>query len=149
MKPGLEMMLPGLAGTLALRVLPELPPESYAVGDTRLTAALLLMIAQQAEKAADVLANENAAMRALFARAADTPLEKVQRAQLRTAAGTSDPNLRITTLEAGNAALTALLITLHADVEARAEPWAQEIDQAIWAIIIKGSVDRMLELPAV
>jgi hypothetical protein len=149
MKPGLEMMLPSLAGTLALRVMPELPPESYAVGDTRLTAALLLMIAQQAEKAADILASENAAMRAVFALAAEAPLNEALRAQLEAAAGTTDSNLRITVLEAGNAALTSLLITLHAEVEPRSELWAQELDRAIWAILVKGTADRMLELPAV
>jgi hypothetical protein len=133
MKPGLEMMLPSLAGTLALRVMPELPPESYAV----------------AEKAADILASENAAMRAVFALAAEAPLNEALRAQLEAAAGTTDSNLRITVLEAGNAALTSLLITLHAEVEPRSELWAQELDRAIWAILVKGTADRMLELPAV
>jgi hypothetical protein len=149
MKPGLEMMLPGLAGTLALRVMPELPPESYAVGDTRLTAALLLMIAQQAEKAADILVNENVAIRRLFAQAALAPLDAAFSAQLKAAAGTTDTNLRITVLEEGNAALTSLLITLHAKIEAHSEPWAKDINQTIWQLLVKGAADRMLELPSV
>jgi hypothetical protein len=149
MKPGLEMLLPGLAGTLAMRVMPELPPDSYALGDARITGALLLMIAQQAEQAADVLATENAAVRALFADAARAPLAPKFVEALAVAAATKDESLRITALEAGNAALTALMITLHAEVETRSEAWAQALDRSIWAILRKGAEARMLELPSV
>ncbi len=142
MKPGIDQMLLSAVTTLATRIRPELSDESYAAGDAGMVAANLILVMQMAESTADTLFRENAAMRAMFARVSGKVGDPL-REPLATAAQTEDANLRISTLEAGHAALSALLIDLHT--------WAEAHDPAlnaeIWSLLSQGAADRMLEMP--
>lgn len=147
MKPTMDHLLISMATTIGTKIIPEMPETSYALGDAKMVAALAVLLAQEVDRAADVLVRENAAIRALFARAAEMPVGPL-RAQLAQAAVTTDANLRVSLLEANNAALRTLLIDLHALAEAREANWAVRLDYRIWTILKQGAQDRMLVLPS-
>lgn len=147
MKPGLDHLLLAIAGTVGGRIIPEMPEASYALGDAKMVAGLAVLLAQEADRAADVLVRENAAIRALFGEAADMPTPLTDR--LTEAAQSADANLRLNTLEAGNAALKTLLIELHILAEDSAEDWAAPLNADIWTILKQGANDRILVLPSI
>lgn len=148
MKPGIDQLLMSVATTLATRILPELGPESYATGDARMSAALAVMVAQEADRAADTLVRENRAMRALFARSQALPLPPALLEDLSVETGGSDEDLRISVLTPVHDRLSEKLIALHAAVEASEAPEARAIEREIWAFLLRGTEDRMVVMPA-
>jgi hypothetical protein len=146
MKPGIDHHLLAMAGTLAEKIIPAIPDGNYAQGDARMTALLAVMMAQEADRAADTLISENAAMRALFARA-HVHFSGDLATRIAGGAASHDDNFRISTLEIGNAALKTVLIGLHAAVEQIDSDWARALDGEIWHFLHKGATDRMLFIP--
>lgn len=147
MKPSMDHLLMTMVGTIAGRVIPAMPEESYALGDAKMVAAMAIILAQEVDRAADVLITENAALRALFGKAAALDLGPLT-AQLAKAAQSADTDYKVSTLEAGNASLRALLIDLQTQVEERSEDWAKVLNADIWAILSRGAEQRMLHLPS-
>lgn len=147
MKPGIDHHLMAMAGTLGMKIIPAIPDGHYAQGDARMTAVLAVVMAQEAERAADTLIRENAAMRALFGRA-QAHIRGDLAPQIARSAASEDADFRLSTLERGNAALKAVLITLHAEVELIDSDWARTLDREIWALLHRGATDRMLFIPA-
>ena len=147
MKPTMDHVLISMATTLGLRIIPAMPETSYALGDAKMVAGLAVLLAQEVDRAADVLARENAALRALFLRAAMLPLGAMSPI-LASAGASSDSNIRVSVLEQGNAALKALLIDLHIAAEESDADWADALDREIWAILKQGAQDRELVLPS-
>ena len=82
MKPGIDQLLMALATTLAARILPQLETQSYATGDARIAALLSVLLAQEADRAADTLARENREMRMLFLTASRLDLIPALRVRL-------------------------------------------------------------------
>jgi len=126
MKPSPDMVLNQTFAKLAMEIGPALPP-GYSQGSVTTTAALLLFAAQEFNRASDVRAKENAAMRALFGEQA-SPIGGVLGERLRTEAETQDADLMIATLDAANARLKRTLIALqiHAE-EAKLAPLQKRI----------------------
>ena len=147
MKPTMDHVLISMATTLGLRVVPAMPETSYALGDAKMVAGLAVLLAQEVDRAADVLARENAALRALFLRAAALPVGALART-LASAGASSEANLRVSVLEQGNAALKTLLIDLHIAAEESDADWADDLDREIWAVLKQGAKDRELVLPS-
>lgn len=148
MKPGIDQHLMALTGVLATKIAPALPADSYAVGDVKMSAALLIMLTQEVDRRADTLWRENSDMRALFQDALQHPVPDDLRARLSTDATTEDTSLRISALEASHAALSQTLIALHAAVEDAGTDWAAAINARIWDLLERGAEDRMLVMPA-
>jgi hypothetical protein len=146
MKPGIEHHLMAIATVLGEKVIPAIPEESYAVGDAGIAAMLTVMMAQEVDRAADRLIRDNAAMRALFGRAA-TLMSGDLSARLPAAAASHDADYRISTLEAGNAALKTVLIDLHTAVEAHDSAEAEALDRDIWVMMHGWANERLLVLP--
>ena len=115
MKPSPETVLNQAFAKLAMEVAPALPA-GYGQGSVTTTAGLLLMTAQEFNRAADIRAKENAAMRALFGDAAKQ-VGGVLGDELREAATSKDADLTVVALDQGNGALKTLLIALHTHVE--------------------------------
>ena len=115
MKPSPELVLNQAFAKLAMEIGPALPA-GYGQGSVTTTAGLLLMAAQEFNRAADIRAKENAAMRCLFGDVAASVGGKLGD-ELKTAAGTRDKDLTITTLDQGNASLKTALIALQAHAE--------------------------------
>ncbi len=147
MKPSMDHLLMTMVNSVATRIIPAIHEENYALGDAKMVAAMAIILAQEVDRAADVLIAENAALRGLFGKAvAQISGDLADRVAL--AAASRDADFKVSTLEAGNAALRALLIDLHAMVEEHPEPWATALNREIWAILLHGAERRMLHLPS-
>ncbi|HTK80222.1 MAG TPA: hypothetical protein VL286_07250 [Rhizomicrobium sp.] len=146
MKPDVDQILNQSAGQLLGTIAPLLPT-GYAQGTTSLLAFMMLMSAQEYERAADIRAIENAEIRALFAELgslADSGL----RARLSEAAATKDNSLRISTLNAANDELRRLLIVLQAHLEERPGAGARDAERRIWQVLKATAQRRLVRLPA-
>jgi hypothetical protein len=104
----------------------------------------LMILGDQLDAAAENLCEENAALRELFESAARGVGGELGERLSQAAAG-SDESLRISTLQAGNAALRALLIELHAWVEEAPET-PPGLEDAIWAELLRSTERRRVAL---
>jgi hypothetical protein len=147
MRPGAAQLLIGAATTLGTRIIPSLDAKSYAEGDAKMIGALLILLAQDAERATDRLVLENAALRALFARAAGHPLAGETVERLKAAAAQQEESFLLADLQHAHDRLEAILIDLHAEVEVVQQDWARSLESAIWSYLLCSAEDRMLVLP--
>jgi hypothetical protein len=137
------------AGTLGAHVSPHLAALPYAAGHANVVALLLILAAQESDRAADTLVRDIEALRALFRDAAMSPLDEDLRARLSNAGAGQITRYFVSTLQAEHDALSALLIALHEAVEARAEPWAAALEARILALLAGQADARALVLPSV
>lgn len=129
MTPETDAMLNGAAMKLLGEIAPQLPP-GYIVGQISTVAMVMILSAQQFDKAADTRAWENETMRALLKRGGvDAP--------------PATPGLSISTLNADNTALSTLLIALHE----RAEREDTALERDILAYLKESTARRRLYLP--
>ena len=105
----------------------------YLASQIGMTAFVLSMAVEDFDRAASRRVEENRSIRALLTRSADLGLEPGLAARLAALAAGQDDDLQISSLDAANAALRAALIDLQSTVEARAEPAAAALHDAIWA----------------
>lgn len=145
MKPDVPVALQKLAGSLLLEVAPAVGVD-YLQRNTGLAAIMLQVVAEEFERAASRRVEENAALRALFRDAAPVAADAGLRGRLQEAAAGADGDLRVSALEAANAALRALLIELHAHVESLDAPGARRVEDAIWAELRRSTERRALSL---
>lgn len=113
--------------------------ESTGYGTQQLMRAPMMLqaIAEEHDRAAHWRAEENQAMRRLFAQAAVTVGDPDLRQRLTSAAHTRDTDLRVSSLDRNNDGLRRLLIELHAWVQHAAgntagDTAAAALDAAIW-----------------
>lgn len=148
MKPSLSELLGGGAMTLATGVAPLLEDNPYGRGNATVAMMLMILAAQENEKAADALHTENQALRALFVEASGCAwLDADLRARLSALATSVEASLRISALQATNAPLRAGLIALHEAVEASAEAEAAAFDARIWRLLCESAAARLVHLP--
>jgi nucleoside-diphosphate-sugar epimerase len=145
----LPQILFASAGTIGAHVAPHLAAQPYALGHASVIALLNILIAQESERAADTLARENDALRALFADAATGPLDAVLQAACAKAAAGKTTRLYVSLLQAENNALRATLIALHEAVDGQSASWARALDTRILCLLKAGADARALVLPAV
>lgn len=132
MRPDVPIVLNGIAGTLATKVLPEIrsPFGQQTIG---LASQLCFMIAQEFDRAAARLVEEDAAILGLLERALPMLEEGALRERLLQALETvPGEDLRVSALQVENDGLRALLIDLHAAVEALGTPEAASLNELIW-----------------
>ncbi len=146
MKPEVNDILTGVLGTVLSDIGPHLP-EGYPQGSMNLIALLMVFSAQEYDRAAEVRAHENAAMRALFADVASSVPDPDLRYRLERAANESDDSLKVSALNASNSRLKELLIELHELVENSDAAWARSTDELIWAMLAEFTAARHLDLP--
>ncbi len=131
MRPQVGRVLQETLVNLATDVLPTIQP-AFRQGALGTQLMLLATVAEEFERAAARRVEENQALRVIFASAQALPLDPDLGVRLAEASLREDPDLRVTVLDAANDELRALLIELHAAVEALDGPVAQEIEEAIW-----------------
>ncbi len=131
MKPEIDSALRAAAGTLLAEIAPAVG-DAYARSHAEVLAVLLLAAAEEFDRAAEVRTIENRAMRRIFAEAAPFVADRALRERLESAAREEESSLLVSALNAVNGRLRALLIELHALVEAHDEEWARRTDRAIW-----------------
>jgi hypothetical protein len=144
-KPDVPIALQKLSMTLLVEIAPQVGVE-YLQRNSALAAIMLQMAAEEFDRAAARLVEENGAMRALFGNAAPGVTDGALRARLEAAANGTDPDLRVSALERGNRELRALLIELHAHVEDRSDSVSKRIDAAIWAELKRSTERRAFPL---
>jgi hypothetical protein len=132
MRPDVPLVLNGIASTLVTNVLPQVR-SPYGQQTVGLASQVCFMIAQEFDRAAARLVEEDAAILALFERSLplleEGPLRERVRQALETVPG---EDLHVSALQAENDRLRGLLITLHGTVEAIATPEAEKLNELIW-----------------
>jgi hypothetical protein len=132
MTPTAPIVLNGIARTILMELAPQ-ASGGYAAQTLQLMGALAMMLAQEWDRGAARLVEENTAIEALLADAG-TPL-----------AGAA-ASLRISDLQARNRALRAALIALHARVEADSSPAARSLEARIWDELRASTERRVLDM---
>jgi hypothetical protein len=132
MRPDVPRVLNGVAMSLATEVMREVQTPfgqnavSHAVG-------LLMMIGQEFDRAAARLVEENAAILAILARAQSSMEEPGLQDRISRELGEiPGQDLHVSALQAENDRLRALLIDVHAGVEAMDGAEAEALDRLIW-----------------
>jgi hypothetical protein len=105
---------------------------------------MMMLAAQEYDRAAEIRAAENADMRALFRASAQAVAEPELRSTLERAAGAAEGSLKVSALNAVNAALRGHLIRLHAYAEENA---LRDLDRQIWTVLKASAERRILKLP--
>ena len=143
MKPDVTAVLADLTGRLAMEIAPKVQP-AFLAGSLSLIAGVLSAVAEEFDRAADRRAEENAAIRGIFAAAAGLDLPQTLAGRLAALAATADTSLRVSALEAANAELRAALIELHAAVEVSDDPRAKALNEAVWKELAASTERRRL-----
>jgi hypothetical protein len=141
MKPSPDLVLNQAFAKIAMEMGPALPA-GYGQGSATTTGVLLLLVAQEFNRAADIRAKENAAMRTLLAEAAVGGDLGVR---LKAAAGEREADLNVATLDRANAALKTLLIELHAHAERSGDVG---LETRIVRLLAEAAAARQVFLPA-
>ena len=115
------------------------PRTSYETKSSMLAGVLLMMFAEDADKMAERLHDENAAMREIFADASG--LIEGDLASRIEAATVSQGSLRVSVLQAENDGMRTLFAELHAAVEEMTSPEARALEQRLWEEL-KASTER-------
>ena len=131
MKPDENLVLADFAARFGGEIAPQVQP-AYLAAAIGMSAGILGMIAEDWDRAAARRVEENRAVRGLFADAAALGLEPGLASRLAALAEGNDDDLRLSALEAGNEALRAALVELHAAVEAMDGAAAKALNDAIW-----------------
>lgn len=143
MKPEVDQILNTSAMQLIGGVVPQLSG-SYAQSSASLLGFMMMLSAQEYDRAADVRAAENADMRALFGELARKVKDKALHTKLEAAANTEDRSLKISALDAANAELRKVLIEAHAHIETLG---ARDLEQKIWNTLRAAADRRILRMP--
>jgi hypothetical protein len=131
MKPDADHLLRMLAGRLLMHVTPEVATE-YTRSNVGLISLLMMAAAEDFDRAAARLIEENGQMRRIFSDAAAVVSDSDLRQRLEEAAVKTDEDFRVSALESANQPMRALLIDLHAHIEGLEGQDAKRIDNAIW-----------------
>jgi hypothetical protein len=143
MKPSPELVLNQTFAKIAMEMGPALPA-GYGQASATTTAVLLLMVAQEFGRAADIRVRENRVMRALFSDAARS-VDAALAAKLRAAAGVRDEDLTIAALDRANGELKTLLIELQTYAELKGD---RALELRILRFLSEAAEARQIFLPA-
>ncbi len=147
MKPDPTRVLEHTMVALMGEIAPAVQP-AYRQSSVSALGAMLLCVREEFDRAVARRVEENAAIRSLFVGGGRVIQEGSLRDRLLVAADETDPDLHVPALEARNQQLRALLVELHAAVEAVETPEARALDEAIWAELRAETDRRRLTLQA-
>lgn len=145
MTPSVPQVLNGIARTMLMDLLPQ-TTHAYGGQTLQLGAALTMMCAQEFDRAAARLAEENAVLVRLFGDAAGVVGDAGLRDELQVAVRQSAPTLLVSALHEWNSALRALLVRLHAHVETLPGDAARAVEGRIWAELVESTNRRHLDM---
>ncbi|MBR0799645.1 hypothetical protein JQ615_30165 [Bradyrhizobium jicamae] len=128
-------------GRLAQRITNDLipkAPDAYTIADLGLITALLGMIAQDFDRAADLLVSQHEAVCPILREAAARMAGSDLASRIEATLAQAPTSLRISDLSARSDATLRLMIEAHAAVEVAADAganWAKRLDEAIWRFL--------------
>ena len=132
MRPDPPKVLFALAGTLGMQVLPQVATP-FAQQSVSLTAVLAVILAQEWDRAASRLIEENAAVVELLSRARGLVGDVELKARLDIAVSAPPTtDFHVSALQAQNDDLRRLLVELHALVDSMPGEAAARFSEAIW-----------------
>jgi hypothetical protein len=137
MTPSVPIVLNGMARTMLMELAPQVTI-AYAGQTLQLTGALAMMIAQEFDRAAARLVEENTAIEALLIDSGE--------AELAALAAARQPSLLVSDLQARNRVLRAALTRLHAHAETVDTPAARALEARIWAELVESTRRRLLDM---
>lgn len=143
MKPGVDQILNTSAMQLMGTVVPQLPA-GYAQSSAQLLGFMMMLSAQEYDRAADIRAAENADIRALFAEIAGAVKDHALKTRLEAASETEDASLKISALDTANHELRRLLIEAQAHIETLG---ARDAEKKIWKVLRAAADRRVLKMP--
>lgn len=143
MTPAVSQVLADLAGRVARNAAPNIPAADRA-GELGLSALLLGLAAEMWDGAAEILAQENADLRALLAAGVKVWGEDTRRRWLDALSQGRDESLRLSALQSANGELKVALIALHAELERRDDPEARALESQVWRALVAASDRRRL-----
>ena len=143
MKPTPELVLNQSFAKIVMEIGPALPA-GYGQGAATITGVLLLMVAQEFDRAADIRAKENRVMRALFGQAT-AKVDAALATRLRAAAEDRDSDLSVAVLDRVNGELKKLLIELHVHAEQAGD---LGLERRILRFLCEAAAARQVFLPA-
>lgn len=145
MKPDVSRVLEVSAIQLMGEVSPAVQP-AYRQASVVATAVILTNVREEFDRVAERRVEENRALQALFERAQPALEDAALRERLAAAAAAPEPGLRISQLDRRNDDLRALLVELHAHVEALGTPEARRVEDEIWQELAASTERRRLSL---
>ncbi len=148
MIPDVPTVMNGLARSLMMEVLGEMRTP-YGAQTVQLMSGLLMMLAQEFDRAAARLVEENAALLDLFRDAGDTIGKGELRERLDEACVAPPAALQVSALRERNHALRQLLVRLHEHVETLEGAPARELERRIWNELRASTQRRHLDLAIV
>jgi len=135
MKPHVSPVADEFGDLLLNDIAPNLT--GFRANNASMIGFVMKMIAEEFDRAAHRLVEENAAVRGLLRQAAETFGD----ASLAAQAGEQDGDLRVSVLEAENDRLRRILTDVHARCEDTDGDAARALEEAIWAEL-RRSVER-------
>ena len=146
MRPDVPIVLGGIAQAL-LADLPNDIRSPFGKSVASMAGTVTLVIAQEVDRLVDRLVIENEATAAILSDACAVLSEELAD-RVRLAVRDRTPrDLRVSTVQAINDTLRALLIEVHAEVEAAGTPAANAMNERIWAELAESIRRRALNLP--
>lgn len=136
----IDNALHGVGELLRDQIGPEIG-DPFAAQMSRLSCLLLKICANWVDDAAELRVDENGRIRALLGDAAPLVAEPLA-AQLREAAVSSDPGLKISILDGENDRLRRLLVEAQKLVETDEGVAARALDQRIWRFQEQAEITR-------
>jgi hypothetical protein len=143
--PDVATVLGGLARTLMIDLGAEVK-SPYGALTIQLGAGLLAMIAQESDRAAARLVEENEALSALFEAADVAVADPTLREAMQGARANAPASLLVSDLRRRNRELRALLIRLHDHVETLDDARGRALEAAIWSELAASVRRRQLDL---
>jgi hypothetical protein len=144
MRPEVDQILSFSAAQLMGSLAPLLP-SGYAQGAAALTSFMLILSAQEYDRAAEIRAADNADMRALFAALAPRIGDATLKQKLESAAASREISLKVSALDEANYELRRLLIAVQEHVEIQGD--SHNGERRIWAILKASADRRVLKMP--
>ena len=132
MTPSTRAILLDLAQRMGGVFAPDLR-SPYLAGSAGLTSAVLMLVAEESDRAAHRLVEENRAIRGVFGDAGRLSPPAALAERLNALSAGEDLDLHVSALQAANDDLRRTLIELHAFVEGETSTAAREVEAAIWA----------------
>lgn len=145
MTPDPGKVLPAIAAALGTQVLPEVRTP-FAGQTAGMAVTILMLMAQDFDRSASSLVEENIAVREILRSGASLVSDQSLRDRIAALDAVAvNRDLRISALTAENSGLRQLLIELHAAVEDTPGPEAKAMDETIWQELRRSTARRHLE----
>ena len=142
MKPDVDQILGISAGQLTGALAPLLPG-TYEMGSASLLGIMMLLSAQEYDRAADIRVAENTDMRSLFRQCVSVIDDATLKSKLLHASQTRDNSLKISMLNSENVELRRVLIALQSHCE---DKGLRDIERLIWDVLKASAERRLLKL---